>query len=66
MNTTLTILALLTGFLTGLFFELFQLPAPVPPELPGVMGIIGIYLGFKVMQYLGYSVDLLGALGLSG
>ncbi|WP_158056463.1 XapX domain-containing protein [Halorussus halophilus] len=66
MNTTITILALLTGFVTGALFELLQLPAPVPPELPGVMGIVGVYLGFKVVSYLGYSVDLLKMLGLAG
>lgn len=66
MNTALTILALLTGFVTGALFELLQLPAPVPPELPGVMGIVGIYLGFKVVQHFDYGIDLLKLLGLAG
>jgi len=29
----------------------------------GVLGIVGIYLGFKVVEYLDVGYDLLGALG---
>lgn len=42
------ILALITGFIVGFVFALFKLPIPAPPALAGVMGIVGIYAGFKV------------------
>ncbi|WIV67771.1 XapX domain-containing protein [Natrialbaceae archaeon AArc-T1-2] len=64
MSTQLTVLALLTGLLTGALFRFLQIPIPAPPELPGVMGIVGIYLGYKVVDYLDVGVDLLEALGL--
>ncbi|WP_227354023.1 XapX domain-containing protein [Haladaptatus salinisoli] len=66
MNLALTAFALLTGLLTGAFFKFLGVPIPAPPELPGVMGIVGIYLGYKVVDAMGWSVDLLSALGLAG
>ncbi len=47
------ILALLTGFIVGIIFAAFKLPIPAPPAFAGVAGIIGIYLGFKVMAWIG-------------
>lgn len=64
MNTTVTILALLTGLFTGALFKFLQIPIPAPPNVAGVMGIVGIYVGFKVVEALGIGFDLLGALGL--
>ncbi|MTI83562.1 MAG: XapX domain-containing protein [Firmicutes bacterium] len=40
------ILALLTGFVLGLIFCRLKLPVPAPPSLAGVMGIVGIFLGY--------------------
>ena len=48
----LVILAVITGFLAGFIFAFFKLPIPAPPALEGVMGIVGIYLGFKAFQWL--------------
>ncbi|PKG22587.1 XapX domain-containing protein [Niallia nealsonii] len=48
----LMVLALLTGFLTGFIFALLKLPIPAPGALPGIVGIIGIYAGFKVYEQL--------------
>ncbi|GGE28698.1 hypothetical protein GCM10011391_04080 [Pullulanibacillus camelliae] len=45
-------LALITGFIVGFIFALLKLPIPAPPALAGIMGIIGIYLGFRVYQWL--------------
>lgn len=42
------LLALLTGFLLGIIFCRLKLPVPAPPTLAGVMGIIGIFLGYIV------------------
>lgn len=64
MSTTVTILALLTGLATGALFKFLQIPIPAPPNLAGIMGIVGIYAGFKLVEALGISFDLLGALGL--
>lgn len=65
MNTTITVLALLTGIVTGALFKFLQIPIPAPPNVAGLMGIVGIYLGFKLVEALGVSYDLLGALGIS-
>ena len=66
MNTTLTLLGLLTGTITGALFHFLQIPIPAPPKLPGLMGIVGIYFGYRLVELLGVSFDLLAALGLSG
>ncbi|AKH98058.1 XapX domain-containing protein [Halanaeroarchaeum sulfurireducens] len=64
MNTTLSVLALLTGTITGAVFAYFQVPIPAPPTLAGVLGIVGIYLGYKLIEALGVGFDVLTALGL--
>jgi XapX domain-containing protein len=55
-------LALLTGIVAGAAFAALEVPIPAPPNVAGVMGIVGIYLGFKGVETLGYSVDLLALL----
>jgi XapX domain-containing protein len=64
MSTQITVLALLTGLLTGALFRFLNVPIPAPPELPGIMGIIGIYVGYKLIEYFDVGVDLLEILGL--
>lgn len=46
----LVILSIVTGFIVGFVFAIFKLPIPAPPALPGVTGIVGIYLGFKAFE----------------
>ncbi len=46
------LLALVTGMTVGAIFASFKLPIPAPPELPGIMGIIGIYIGFKLISMI--------------
>ncbi len=46
------IIALFTGLIVGFVFALLKLPIPAPPALAGVTGIIGIYLGFKIFQWI--------------
>ncbi|HWJ77291.1 MAG TPA: XapX domain-containing protein [Niallia sp.] len=48
----LLFLALLTGFLTGFIFALLKLPIPAPNVLPGILGIFGIYAGFKTFEWI--------------
>lgn len=63
-DVTVVILALLTGILTGAVFKFLQVPIPAPPKLPGILGIVGIYLGYKLVEELGWGFDLIEALGL--
>lgn len=46
------ILSLLTGIICGTSFGLLRLPIPAPPNLGGILGIIGIFLGFLLAQKL--------------
>jgi len=64
MSETLVVLSLLTGLLTGAIFKYLQIPIPAPPNLAGLLGIVGIYLGYRLVDALGWSFDLLGALGV--
>ena len=63
MNVTVSLLALLTGLVTGAVFAALKVPIPAPPELPGILGIVGIYAGYKLIQWADVSVSLLGVLG---
>ncbi len=63
MSLRLIALGLLTGFLTGAFFALADVPIPAPPELPGLMGIVGIYLGYKLVASMDLSLNVLETLG---
>ena len=40
--------ALAVGLAVGFLLARLQLPIPAPPTLTGILGIIGIYLGYKV------------------
>lgn len=68
MNTILVVLATVTGIVTGLVFGFFEVPIPAPPNVAGIMGIVGIFLGYRLMTYLteefDIGVDLVSALGL--
>ncbi|MFZ8826055.1 MAG: XapX domain-containing protein [Candidatus Caldipriscus sp.] len=44
------ILAFLTGFITGAIFALLKLPVPAPQTLAGIMGIVGLFLGYVVVK----------------
>lgn len=45
-----TLMATLTGLIVGVVFSKLKLPLPAPPQLAGVMGVVGIYLGYLVAQ----------------
>lgn len=45
-------LALFAGFLVGLLFSFLKLPIPAPPVLSGVVGIIGVYSGSVLYQFI--------------
>lgn len=46
------VLALLGGMFVGAFFAVTRLPMPAPPKLAGVAGIVGIYLGYRLLEVL--------------
>lgn len=64
MSTQLAALALCTGLLTGGLFRFLSIPIPAPPELPGLLGIVGLFLGYQVVDHLGVGIDLLETLGV--
>lgn len=45
-------LALIAGLITGAVFTVIKLPIPAPPVLSGVVGIVGVFLGAQLMNYL--------------
>ncbi|WP_129113519.1 XapX domain-containing protein [Halegenticoccus tardaugens] len=64
MDTKIVVIAFCTGVFTGALFKFLHIPVPAPPELAGVMGIVGIYVGFQIMEWFGTGFDLLDALGI--
>lgn len=63
MNSTLVVLSTVTGLLVGGLFAFFKVPIPAPPNLAGVMGIVGIFLGYQLINELGIGFNLLEAIG---
>jgi len=64
LDLRLTALALATGLVCGAAFKLVDVPMPAPPELPGLLGIVGVYLGYKAVESAGLGGELLAVLGL--
>ena len=46
------LLSLFFGCVTGALFAAFSLPVPAPGNLAGVMGIVGLFLGYVIGNYL--------------
>lgn len=46
------LLALLAGAIVGALFTLIKLPIPAPPVLSGILGIIGVYSGAKLVEII--------------
>jgi XapX domain-containing protein len=63
VNWVVTGLALATGIAMGGIFGFLDVPMPAPPELPGLMGIVGVYVGYKVVKAVGVGVDLVELIG---
>ncbi|MDT3436945.1 MULTISPECIES: XapX domain-containing protein [unclassified Haloarcula] len=62
MNLSLVIIATMTGVATGVVFGLLDVPIPAPPNLAGVMGILGILVGYRLIEYFDVGVSLLSLL----
>jgi XapX domain-containing protein len=52
MDVKVLILSLVTGIVVGVVFTLMKLPLPAPPVLSGILGIVGIWLGGKLVEWL--------------
>lgn len=46
------ILSLVAGLIVGILFKFLKLPLPAPPVLAGVLGIVGVYLGGVVGEWI--------------
>lgn len=44
------IVSLVAGLIVGVIFQLVYLPIPAPGNIPGFMGIFGIWLGSYITQ----------------
>ncbi len=42
-------LTTITGAGVGAVFALFKLPVPAPPVFAGVMGIVGLWIGYGIV-----------------
>jgi len=63
MDVAIAILSLLTGIVTGGIFRFLSIPVPAPPTLAGVLGIVGLFLGYSIVDSFFEGIDLLAALG---
>jgi XapX domain-containing protein len=52
MDLTLVLLATLTGMLTGAVFNAAGVPIPAPPNFAGVMGVVGVFLGYRLIEWV--------------
>lgn len=52
MDWKVLILSLVTGAVVGILFTVLRLPLPAPPVLSGILGIVGIYLGAKLVEWV--------------
>ena len=44
------ILTTVTGIVVGGVFSIFKLPIPAPPVFAGLMGIVGLWIGYGIVQ----------------
>lgn len=44
------ILSLITGAVCGAVFAAFKLPVPAPPVISGLIGILGLWVGYKIVS----------------
>lgn len=44
--------ATLAGMACGVVFSLLKLPIPAPSVIAGVMGIVGVFLGYVMVNWL--------------
>ncbi|MXR20813.1 XapX domain-containing protein [Halobacterium bonnevillei] len=64
MNLAFVVAATVTGLLVGALFASLRIPIPAPPNLAGIMGIVGIWLGYRLVRFFDVGFDVLEALGV--
>ncbi|GAB6159061.1 DUF1427 family protein [Desulfotomaculum varum] len=47
------LLSTVSGFAVGVLFAKLKLPVPAPPSLAGIMGIVGMFLGYVLASRIG-------------
>lgn len=50
MDIALVAAAMATGIVTGAVFNAAGVPIPAPPNVAGIMGIVGVFLGYKLIE----------------
>lgn len=45
------ILSLISGLAVGVLFKVAGLPMPAPVQFAGVLAIVGLYLGYSVVNW---------------
>jgi len=48
----IAILSLISGIICGALFSLVKLPIPAPPSIAGLLGIIGIVIGYYLVRLI--------------
>ena len=46
------LLSLVTGVAVGVIFSLFKFPIPAPNNAAGIAGVVGIWLGLVVINFV--------------
>ncbi len=49
------LLTTLTGAGVGAVFSLLKLPIPAPPVFAGLMGIVGLWIGYAIVTRIFYA-----------
>lgn len=49
------IMTTLVGAATGAIFSAFKLPIPAPPVFAGLMGIVGLWIGYAMVSKVFFS-----------
>ena len=48
----IAILSLISGIICGMAFSLVKLPIPAPPSIAGLLGIVGIVIGYYLIKLI--------------
>jgi XapX domain-containing protein len=46
------LLATIAGMLVGVLFKFLKLPLPAPPVFSAVMGVVGVWFGGMIVEYI--------------
>lgn len=46
------VVSLAVGVSMGVIFAVMRLPIPAPPTLAGVVGVLGVFIGYRIVRWL--------------